>query len=162
MHRMPVALCVQLNCSSRRCATSLFRGVPGWNSQEQVESNISAFRAGSYPLDAIVMDYDWFGTSRDNYADFGFNPRTMTRPGSFDEPQMLIKHYWDAYGVRFGGIRKPVTYDHINEVQGRRNWPLRWQAQQNELNFSTASLRAWYANHTAPLLDAGVAFFWNG
>jgi len=135
----------------------------GWTQQAEVESNISEFRTGKYPIDAIIMDYDWFGTEITNYRDFGYNPDTMTN-SRFNNLSSLLSHYYDAYGIRFGGIRKPRTYDHIELVQNTPGWNLAWPdplGRVHEMNFSSPTLREWYANNTAPLIDSGVEFFWN-
>lgn len=135
----------------------------GWTQQAEVESNISAFRKGKYPIDAFIMDYDWFGTDISSYRDFGYNPSTMTN-FRFHNLSSLLHHYSEAYRIKFGGIRKPRTYDHIELVQSTPGWNLAWPdplGRDHEMNFSSPTLREWYANGTAPLIDSGVEFFWN-
>ena len=141
------------------CAFGFVATYWGWQNQVDVESNISAFRHGQYPLDAVVMDYDWFGTSKADYQDFGYNNMTMTN-SRFPTLKSLLGHYHVDYNVRFGGIRKPVTYDHISLVHKQQDWALRWNSQQNELNFTTPGLRNWYINGTTSLVNDGVDFFW--
>ena len=35
--------------------------------------NMSAFRDGEYPIDSVIMDYDWWNTAR-SHDDFGYDP----------------------------------------------------------------------------------------
>ncbi|CAK9084348.1 unnamed protein product, partial [Durusdinium trenchii] len=62
----------------------------GWKDRTYIENVIQKFRDGKYPIDAIIMDFEWFTNETDYgyapsegksyYKDFGFNPVTFPEP----------------------------------------------------------------------------------
>lgn len=145
----------------------------GYDNMEEVESNMTAFRAGAYPVDSFIMDYDWWNPTM-QYSDamkldFSYDP-VMFGPHTFpdgthttDAPS-LFRHFHNDLHVRFGGIRKPRTYS--NEAfSNASGWllPPSFQvgAGGNNWNMSAPGWEAWYnANHTHFLQD-GFDYYWN-
>jgi hypothetical protein len=98
----------------------------GYDSMEEVESNMTAARDGEYPWDSFIMDYDWWDPQEKyddskNY-DFAydpvfFGPHTFVHaPGSSvpnvstTGPVDLLAHFQRDINMKFVGIRKPRTY----------------------------------------------------
>eukprot|EP00930_Biecheleria_cincta_P046660 TRINITY_DN32206_c0_g1_i1.p1 TRINITY_DN32206_c0_g1~~TRINITY_DN32206_c0_g1_i1.p1 ORF type:complete len:780 (+),score=107.53 TRINITY_DN32206_c0_g1_i1:29-2341(+) len=151
----------------------------GWRNRAYIDDTINQFRTDKYPLDAIILDFDWFTNESDYafqsdgktwYDDFGFNPVTLP------DPQRQLREYRQRYGVRVGGIRKPRlgSSNLLRELRSK-GWLLAvgepggtYPPKPNEsyavgrnLNFALPSVREWYAAHMAPLLQSGMSFWWN-
>lgn len=150
----------------------------GWKSRADVEEVVSRFRAGGFPLDAIIFDFEWFAP----WWDYGFEPSGEAwyrdfhfSQAIFPEPEAQLRDYHTRYNLRVGGIRKP-RLGNTSELAAAqsRGWLLpggvatgKWPpealtyADQRNLNFSIPEARSWYAQHAQRLLDAGMDFWWN-
>lgn len=82
----------------------------GWKDRGYIERVLHSFRDSAYPIDAFLVDFEWFTNTSDytstplglaNYHDFGYNPLT------FPDPAAQLSEYASALHVRMGGIRKP-------------------------------------------------------
>lgn len=150
----------------------------GWTNQSYIEQTLTDFRSKQFPVDAIIFDFEWFTNESDYgfkpegvpwYDDFGFNPAT------FPHPADQMQHYRNAYNIRVGGIRKPrLGNTALLEDFRSKGWILpngepggSWPpssetyADHRNLDYSKAPVRAYYATHSEPMLDAGMSFFWN-
>jgi len=151
----------------------------GWEDREFIESTLSTFRSEQFPLDAFIVDFEWYTQHNDyklatlgesDFSDFGFNPVT------FPDPAAQLKTYRAKYHVRFSGIRKPRLGNTGLLEQARASgwllpggehegtYPFDFEsvyAYGRNLNFSIAEARKWYAGQLQALLDAGVDFWWN-
>ena len=144
----------------------------GWTNASYIEGVLREFRAGGYPLDAFVSDFEFFTVRPDytlppagdvNYHDFGFSNVT------FPAPAQQLAHYHADLHVRFGGIRKPRLGNAPLLVMARAKGWLMGQGGNasappdgtRNLNFSLPAAAAWYAPQNDGYLAAGVDFFWN-
>lgn len=151
----------------------------GWKDPTYVEEVLTKFRGGSYPIDAIIFDFEWFTNESDYnfkpigrpyYHDFAFNDQM------FPDPSTQLQRYFSEYNIRVGGIRKPRlgNSDALKDLAAR-GWLLpngeangnllpllpTTYADHRNINFSNVDARAWYATQIEPLLDSGMSFWWN-
>jgi len=134
----------------------------GWTNPAYIEAVLDNFRMGMYPLDAIIMDFEWYTPVTDydfpvegrrDFVDFGYNNVTLPKP-----PQQLKKFHED-YNVRFGGIRKPRIGNTFLLTELRnKGWLL---PGSRELNFTLPEVRSWYAQQMRKFIEDGVDFWWN-
>lgn len=151
----------------------------GWEDKTYIESTVRQFRSGGFPLDAIIIDFEWFvpetdymykSTGKPSYADFGYNPKL------WPDPKGQLPYYRDSLHVRFGGLRKPRLGNTqlLNEARAK-GWLLpgaepggryppdvtKSYAWRRNINFSIPEARQWYGQQLAHYLDDGVEFWWN-
>eukprot|EP01063_Lacrimia_lanifica_P014455 TRINITY_DN21030_c0_g1_i1.p1 TRINITY_DN21030_c0_g1~~TRINITY_DN21030_c0_g1_i1.p1 ORF type:complete len:991 (+),score=274.11 TRINITY_DN21030_c0_g1_i1:52-3024(+) len=152
----------------------------GWETPEYITGTLQRYREEGYPLDVMIMDFEWFTdslagdyyffptTGTKDWSDFGYNKKTLPRPRA----QLAAIH---ASGVDFGGMRKPRLGNAANlRTATRQGWILpsrpetlpellsrEFQYNKRLLNFTNPALRDWYAANMAHYLDDGVDFFWN-
>lgn len=147
----------------------------GWVNQAYIENVIATFRNGSFPLDAIISDFEWF-TQRPDYSlppqgdplypDFGYNNITWGRTEA--ESAALIARYRSQYNTRFGGIRKPrlgnatalVAAQAKGWLMGQGASPSGKPDGSRNTNYSMPDFVAWYAAQQMHYIADGVAFFW--
>jgi alpha-glucosidase len=151
----------------------------GWKDKDYIEKTVGHFRAGGFPLDAIVIDFEWFTTETDYqfgplgkpwYTDFGYNARL------FPDPQSQLPYYRDELHVKFGGLRKPrLGNTELLEQATAKGWILpqaepggRWPpnmarsyAWHRNLNYSDPEVRKWYGEQIKAYIQDGVEFWWN-
>lgn len=151
----------------------------GWENRSYIERTLANFQAGRFPVDNIILDFEWFTNESDFgfsslgmpwYQDFGFNNRTLPAP----KEQLL--DYRNKFNVRMGGIRKPrLGNTHHLEKARASGWllpggapggqyPPDFQASRaygRNLDFSKQDVRDWYSMQLKNLLDTGVDFWWN-
>mmetsp|Transcript_14254 Transcript_14254/g.24735 ORF Transcript_14254/g.24735 Transcript_14254/m.24735 type:complete len:552 (-) Transcript_14254:179-1834(-) len=151
----------------------------GWKDRAYIEDTLQRFRDGSFPIDAIIIDFEWFtnetdygyppDTGKAYYEDFGF------RDVLFPEPRYQLSDYKERYHIRVSGIRKPRVGNSKTIVDVRKKgWLLQncepsgsyppiypGYACGRSLNYSMPAVRKWYAEKLQPLLDDGMAFWWN-
>jgi alpha-glucosidase len=155
-----------------RYAFGFFASRWGWTDRAYIESMLHQFRAGMFPIDSFISDFEWFTNESDYnfgstgqpwYDDFGFNSVT------FPDPVNQLKSYHTDLHVHMGGIRKPRLGNTAilamakaagyllpgGELESQVGY-----AEGRNLNY-TQQTRDWYAKQEAPLLAAGVDFFWN-
>jgi alpha-glucosidase len=136
----------------------------GWKDSTDIADVLNKFRTHNLPVDAFIFDFEWFTKDADysvqkegkaGYTDFTFNPKL------FPNPAKQIAEY-NKQGVKFIGIRKPRLGNNILLDSARKNgWLIRPTSNSRDLDYSKADLRKWYAEKNKPLLDAGVAGWWN-
>ena len=141
----------------------------GWKDRAYIEDTLKQFNDRKLPVDAFIFDFEWYTTEPDyklppegqtNFVDFGWNPAL------FPDPVKQLADY-QAQGIRMMGIRKPrlgnaETLQMIREkgwgmphTEGHEAFDAR------DINFQNPDVRAWYAQQTGKLLDAGVAGWWD-
>jgi alpha-glucosidase len=155
----------------------------GYETMEEVEGNMTLFRDGQYPIDAHIMDYDWWdadGTYNDTGPvdyDFAYDPvmfgphrfihsadstiPNVTTTGAVD----LFEHFHNDLHIKFGGIRKPRTYSHRHLSNGS-GWllPSSFEvgAGPNNWNMTPGNgWSEWWVPHSAHFLKDGLDFWWN-
>jgi len=151
----------------------------GWKDQRYIEATLENFRDRHFPLDAIVMDFEWYT----NRTDYGFAPHGETwyqdfgtQRTTFPNPKQQLKSYRQKFHVRMGGIRKPRLGNTDFLSTARFNgWLLAGGADEGQfpsdmdrvyawgrnLNFSNTEVRDWYARQLLHLLNVGISFWWN-
>ena len=140
----------------------------GWKDRAYIEDVLARFRQGHFPVDAFIYDFEWYADHPDyklpadglaDFRDFGFNPLL------FPEPAKQIADY-RARGVRSVMIRKPrlgnsgnITLFKSNNWMGaiKGNKP----HQKRDIAFEKPEVRAWWAQSSQPLLEAGIDGWWN-
>ncbi|CAE7356213.1 agd31B [Symbiodinium natans] len=151
----------------------------GWKDRAYIEDTMQRFRDGFFPIDAVIIDFEWFtnetdydyppDTGKSYYEDFGFNEVL------FPEPQYQLSDYNDRFHIKVAGIRKPRIGNTATIADARKKgWLLKncepgggyppiapGYACGRGLNYSLPEVRDWYADQLQPLLDAGMAFWWN-
>ena len=145
----------------------------GWVNQTYIEGVLAEFRSGSFPLDNMISDFEWYTPKPDyslppqgdpNYHDFSYNYITWPPPAA-----ALISRYRTQYNVRFGGIRKPrlgnsallVMAKQQGWLMGQGGDPAGTPDGSRNLNYSRADVREWYSAQNAQYLEDGVLYFWN-
>ena len=118
----------------------------GWLNAADVTSNMTAFRTGKFPIDSFIMDYDWFncgtsgGACADKGTDFGYSAET------FPHPVQQLSDFHTKWHMKFAGIRKPRTYDHL-ALANESGWLLKFSGAgvqgNNNFNYSHPDMRAW-------------------
>lgn len=150
----------------------------GWSNASYLEHVLTEFRQGNYPVDLIICDFEWFANTSDYgfnesgepwYHDFNYSAALFpSEPLPLRDPADRLLWYRHWYQVRFAGIRKPRlgNSELLDFARTQPSWllptdPEGGYALGRDLNFSTESLRAWYADQVRHYVDDGVAFFWN-
>jgi len=151
----------------------------GWKDRRDIEDNIARFRAEEYPIDAIIVDFEFFTrendylynfTGKSNFTDFGYNPLT------FPSPREQFARYRRDLHVRVGAIRKPrLGNTNLLALARSKKWLLPGgapgstyppnftasYAMGRNLDFSIPAVRQWYSQQQAQYVDDGVEFWWN-
>lgn len=151
----------------------------GWTDRVYIEDTLQRFRDGKYPLDGIIIDFEWFtnetdygyppGEGKPYYHDFGFNSVL------FPEPDYQLADYRLRYNVHVSGIRKPrIGNTKLIKELDEKGWFLPncepsgrsppeypGYACGRNLNYALPEVRNWYSDSIKPLLDAGMSFWWN-
>ena len=105
-------------------------------------------------------DYNLPQAGTETFQDFWFNNVT------FPDPAAQLAEYAAApLFVRFGGIRKPrLGNTEALNMARNKSWLVgagSGDGGGRNLNYTRADVQAWYAAQQAPLLKAGVEYFWN-
>ena len=136
----------------------------GWVDQPYIEGVLQQFRNGSFPLDNMISDFEWYTPKPDyslpssgdpNYHDFTYNNVTWPPPAS-----ALIARYKAEYNVNFGGIRKPrlgnsallVMAQQQGWLMGQGGEPSGTPDGTRNLNYSRADVRDWYSQQNVQYL----------
>jgi alpha-glucosidase len=138
----------------------------GWKDDKYIWETLSEFRAGAFPIDAWISDFEWFTSTPDytlqdpgrpDYHDFGYNNVT------FPNPAQQLSDYKTKLNLRFGGIRKPRLGNSNLLVMARsKDWTISGHdGGSRNLNYSIPELDTWYGQQEIPYLKDGVEFFWN-
>jgi len=151
----------------------------GWESSDYVKQVLSNFTVQGFPLDYMIIDFEWFMNETDYdydehgkpyYNDFGWNPAL------FDEPAKQLENYRSEYGVRMAGIRKPRIGNAKDLKMLKENgWilpngepggsypPEGHYADGRSVDYSIPAARAWYAKEMEHYTNGtwGVDFWWN-
>eukprot|EP00439_Symbiodinium_sp_Y106_P071921 s2852_g13.t1 len=142
----------------------------GWEDGAYVEETLKSFRAGGFPLDSIIVDFEWFANTSDYdfsqegqpwYDDFGWNPEL------FPSPARQLEKYRSDFHVRVAGIRKPrLGNQELLQKMRENRWILpeggpETYAHGRWLLFSNPDLRSWYKTQLRHYLQAGIAYWWN-
>jgi len=151
----------------------------GWEDSAYVENVVRQMRDGKFPIDYIIIDFEWFAGETDysfqppgksTYDDFGWNPKL------FDQPKQLLQEYREKYNIKMAGIRKPRigNTETLNEIRPKGwilpngepggGYPPQWDgsyAFDRCLDFSQEVVRDWYAGEMSHYTEDGVAFWWN-
>ncbi len=138
----------------------------GWRDRAYIDDTLKQFADRLLPVDAFIFDFEWYTTQPDyrlapegttNYSDFGWNSAL------FPEPAAQLAEY-KAQGVRMVGIRKPRLGNRETLKMIRaKGWgmPQGEGFDARDLNFQNPDVRAWYAQQLGPLIDAGIAGWWD-
>jgi len=151
----------------------------GWKDKDYIEKTLQRFRKDRYPLDSIILGFEWFTNESDYnfapsgkswYKDFGFSK------GTLPHPKEQLSAYERESHVRIGGSRKPrLGNTNFLDTAHAKGWtlpggvpggtyPADWKhsfAHSRNLNFSISEVRHWYARQLLHLLNAGVHFWFN-
>ena len=117
----------------------------GYGGAGDVQDKWHQFRDRKIPVDAFIYDYDWFE------HDWDFNPNNFPQ-GSLDQMKEL--------GLHFVGIRKPRVNDGNLDYARMQGWILS-SPLGTDLRFDLPVARYWWWSHQLPLVQAGVAGWWN-
>jgi alpha-glucosidase len=105
-------------------------------------------------------DYNLPQAGTETFKDFWFNNVT------FPDPAAQLAEYAAApLFMRFGGIRKPrLGNTELLNMARNKSWLVgagSGDGGGRNLNYTRADVQTWYAAQQAPLLKAGVEYFWN-
>jgi alpha-glucosidase len=138
----------------------------GWVDRAYIEDTLAQFADRNLPVDAFIFDFEWYTTKPDyrvdaagetNFSDFGWNPAL------FPEPAKQLANY-AAQGVRVIGIRKPrMGNSETLKMIRAKGWdlPQAGGVDARTVNFQKPEARQWYAQQLGPLIDAGIAGWWD-
>eukprot|EP00049_Salpingoeca_infusionum_P005768 m.96641 g.96641 ORF g.96641 m.96641 type:complete len:838 (+) comp13076_c0_seq1:67-2580(+) len=135
----------------------------GWVNQTYIQSMLTQFRTGNFPIDAFISDFEWYTPEPDynlpdsgspTFQDFDYNNIT------FPSPVANLQTYRDKLNIRFGGIRKPRLGNSQLLVMAKNNGWLVGGGGRN-LNYSIAEVRDWYNQQQNHYHKDGVEFWWN-
>ncbi|MEI9998243.1 MAG: TIM-barrel domain-containing protein [Verrucomicrobiota bacterium] len=144
----------------------------GWTDRRYIEDTLAHFRADRLPVDAFIIDFEWYTTHHDyavppqgeaDFIDFGWNPAL------FPDPAAQIASY-HRQGIQVIGIRKPRLGNAAAVAAARaKGWiltpnpadPNRGGPVARNLDFSIPAVRAFWAENNRRFIDAGMAGFWN-
>lgn len=158
-----------------RYALSFMATYWGYTLMEEVEGNATAFRDGSYPLDTMIMDYDFWNTPQNANLDFGYDPKMMGNHTFVHAPRSVVPNatthnaselfaHFASFHVHWAGIRKPRTYSN-EALSNASGWllPDSFSVGAGDANFnmSAAGWAEWYTTNHLHFLRDGVAFWWN-
>jgi len=155
----------------------------GYDNMEEVEGNMTRFRDGAFPIDAHIMDYDWWDPKY-IYNDTGpvdydfaydpvmFGPHQFVHPSNSTVPNAttqgpvdLFAHFHDDLHIKFAGIRKPRTYSH-HDLSNASGWllPSSFEvgAGPNNWNMTPGNgWSDWWVHRTTHFLQDGMDFWWS-
>eukprot|EP00435_Cladocopium_sp_Y103_P010810 s1932_g2.t2 len=112
----------------------------GWKDQRYLEETLDQFRNGGFPLDSVILDFEWFANTSDYsfrdsgeswYDDFGWNPQLFSAPSQqlkkYLEDQKLpircfyvaarwaeVDGYLESEGLEFGGKDSSFDFDTVD------------------------------------------------
>lgn len=144
----------------------------GWTDKAYIDETLKTFRDHKLPVDAFIFDFECYTTRPDyalppegqaNFPDFTWNPLL------FPHPAADIAAY-RRQGLRVVPIRKPRIGDTDTlKMMHEKNWVLvsgkngekasRFDARG--INYENPVVRDWYAEHLKPMIEDGVAGWWN-
>jgi len=142
----------------------------GWKDASDINATLARFRSGRFPIDAFILDFEWFANQSDYdfepvgepwYDDFGYHPNIFT------EPRKQLQAYHEDFRVRVGAIRKPRLGNPSNlEVARANGWMAapggpETYADGRWISFSEPSMRKWYGKRNEHYLRDGMDFWWN-
>jgi alpha-glucosidase len=139
----------------------------GWKDKADIDDVLSRFKSLKIPVDCFIFDFEWYTVKPDyklapegspDFDDFGFNPLL------FPQPKEQIADFL-SQGVHFVGIRKPrIGNSESIAFFKQKGWLLDSDSKSyhsRDINFANPDVRAWYAEHSQPLLQDGVSGWWN-
>ncbi len=144
----------------------------GWESKAYIDDVLKNFHEKKLPVDAFILDFECYTATPDyslpnvgavNFPDFGWNSALLPAP------KANIADYL-AQGLHIVPIRKPRMGDQATlEMFHSKNWILSTGGNgekadlmnQRDVDFRNPEVRAWYAEHLAPMYQAGVSGWWN-
>ncbi len=140
----------------------------GWTNQIEVEAALKRFHDLKIPVDAFIFDFEWYtrkpdyelsNEGEDGFADFGWNTNLFR-----DLPDEIKK--FKSEGLRFVAIRKPrLGNKDLLAMAREKQWDLKSHTTENvparDLDFNLAEVRQWYIEQLAPLIEMGIAGWWN-
>jgi len=124
----------------------------------------------------IISDYDWWNTQNNPDLDFDydqkmFGPHNFSHPSNSTIPnatttdaKSLFAHFHNDINMRFGGIRKPRTYNHL-ALSNSSGWLLPNSfdvgAGDSNWNMSAPGWSEWYIQGHLHFLQDGLDLWWN-
>jgi alpha-glucosidase len=144
----------------------------GWTDRAYLEETLAHFRRDQLPVDAFILDFEWYTTKPDysvgaagdpGFVDFGWNAKLLPDPAA----QLAA---YRQEGLRVIGIRKPRLGNSGNLAMARdQGWilplnphdPNGGAIRSRNLDFSRAEARAWWEEKNRKFIEAGLAAFWN-
>eukprot|EP00759_Apiculatamorpha_spiralis_P047338 PhF_6_TR43100/c0_g1_i2/m.65842/K01187/malZ; alpha-glucosidase len=145
----------------------------GWQNANYIQSMLTQFRSGNYPVDAFISDFEWYtpqpdyslpNTGSPTFQDFSYNNVT------FPQPVQQLAYYFQNLSFRFGGIRKPrFGNSGLIQMALQNGWLVGQfghpqtggQPQTRNLNYSMPAVLDYYSQANAHYLNDGVDFWWN-
>lgn len=121
-----------------------------YTSSQDVQETWRRFRQHRIPIDACIYDYDWF------VNDWEWNRRT------FPDPRRALLAA-RKLGIRIVLIRKPRVYGANRALVERNGWVGAWgrRGDAPDLDFAKPEVRRWWWARHVPLVEDGVAGWWN-
>lgn len=144
----------------------------GWKDKAYIEDTLAHFRKDSLPVDAFIIDFEWYTQKPDyevktegdpDFADYNWNSAL------FPAPLSQIADY-ARQGIHIIGIRKPRLGNRDNLAMARgKGWilppnpddPNSAGIRTRNLDFSRPEVRAWWEENNRKFVEAGMAGFWN-
>jgi alpha-glucosidase len=152
--------------SSYYKATGSFPVPPKWTcgfmnsewgmNEAEFKTHVTTYRSKNIPIDAFILDYDWFFYNQTNNGDFKWNTGNYADVSTNFQAWPVggaVKQWADAQGIKFIGIRKPHGI-----WTGSSTWG-------NCGDFYNATIRtSFWENFVDPSYDSrarGIMAYWN-
>jgi alpha-glucosidase len=144
----------------------------GWEDQKYIEDTLAHFRQDKLPVDAFILDFEWYTTEPDYsvkaegepaFVDFGYNAKLMSDPKN-----QMASYLKD--GLHIVGIRKPRIGNSDNLAMARsKGWILSANPRDvnggptktRNLDYANPDVRAWWEDNNKKFVEDGMAGFWN-
>ena len=128
-----------------------------WGMNEaEFKTHVTTYRSKNIPIDAFILDYDWFFYNVTNNGDFKWNTGNYADVSTNFQAWPIggaLKQWADAQGMKFVGIRKP---------HGIWNGSSTWGTCGDFYQQSIRTL--FWENFVDPTYDSrarGILAFWN-
>ena len=144
----------------------------GWKDKAYIDDTLKTFRDHQLPVDAFIFDFEAYTATpdyqlppegTDRFPDFAWNPLL------FPDPAKNIAAY-AAQGIHVVPIRKPRIGDRemLAMLHDRkwirvagRNGEKGNRVDARDIDFENPAVRKWYGRRLQPMIESGIAGWWN-
>ncbi len=144
----------------------------GWKDKAYIDDTLKTFRGHQLPVDAFIFDFESYtsfpdyqllATGKEHFPDFAWNPLL------FPDPAKDFAAY-AAQGLHLVAIRKPRIGDRDTLLMLHDKGWIRTSGKNGErgelfdargIDFENPAARKWYGRQLQPMIESGIAGWWN-